>query len=65
LRKSESLWLALPETAESIRRKFGVATSMLDIGMGEVVLKGPRVVTVICELDAAGMAEHVGMRREG
>ena len=28
------------------------------------VLQGPRVVAIICELEPAGMAQHVGVDRE-
>ena len=32
--------------------------------MAEVVLQGPRVMAIICQLEPAGMAKHVGVDRE-
>ena len=32
--------------------------------MSKVVLQGPRVVAIICELEPAGMAQHVRVDRE-
>ena len=37
---------------------------MLDVLVPEVVLQGPRVVAIICELEPTGVAKHVGMDRE-
>jgi hypothetical protein len=52
---------------EPLRRQGGVARRILDVAMPEIRLDRPRIVAVICELVAAGMAEHVGMssRRVG
>ena len=54
-----------PKALEPIRRQLGVADSVLDVPVPEVVLKRPRVVPVIGELEPAGMPGHVGMNGEG
>lgn len=56
------LWLSVPpEALEAVRRELGVAHGVLDVLVPEVVLHGARVVPVVRELVAAGMAEHVRM----
>ena len=37
---------------------------MLNVLVSEVMLQGPRVVTIIGQLEPAGMAKHVGVDRE-
>jgi hypothetical protein len=37
---------------------------VLDVFVPEVVLQGPRVVAIVGELEATGMAEHVWVDRE-
>jgi hypothetical protein len=37
---------------------------VLDVLVPEVVLQSPRIVTIIGELEPAGMAQHVGVDRE-
>ena len=53
-----------PKILESVGRHFGVSDGVLDVLVAEVVLQGPRVVAIICELEPAGMAKHVGVDRE-
>jgi hypothetical protein len=49
----------LPEPLEPIRRQLRVPHRMLDVPVPEVVLDRPRVVAVVGELGAAGVAQHV------
>ena len=37
---------------------------MLDVLVPEVVLQGPRIVAIVCQLEPAGMAKHERMDRE-
>src|ERR1022692_706004 len=63
-RESETCltWVSiLPEILESIRRHFGVAHRVHDIFMAQVVLKGSRVIPIVCELVARRMSEHMRM----
>ena len=53
-----------PKVLESVGRHFGVPDRVLDVLVPEVVLQGPGVVAIICELEPAGMAEHVRVDRE-
>ena len=55
----------LPERLEAIRRQFCIPDRMLNVPMTKVLLKRPRVVAVIGELEPAGMPEHVGVGWEG
>src|SRR6266511_1250354 len=54
----------LPEPLEAIRGKLGVTDGMLDGTMPEVSLQRPGIHAVIGELEAASMAEHVGVNSE-
>src|SRR5262245_14260381 len=54
----------LPEVAEARWRKLGISNRVLDVLVPEIMLQSPRVVTVIGEFEAAGVAEHVGMDGE-
>ena len=47
---------------EPLRRQGGIARRILNIAMPEIGLDRARVVAVIGELVAAGMAQHVGVR---
>ena len=51
-----------PKVLESVRRH--VPDRVLNVLVPEVVLQGARVVAIICELEPAGMAEHVRVNRE-
>jgi len=53
-----------PKLLESVGRHFGVSDGVLDVLVAEVVLQGPRVVTIIGEFEPAGMAKHVRVDRE-
>ena len=53
-----------PKILESVGRHFGVPDRVLNVLVPKVVLQGPRVVAIICELEPAGMAKHVGVDRE-
>jgi hypothetical protein len=46
---------------EPLRRQRRVARRILNVAMPEVGLDRPRVVAVVGELIAAGVAEHVGV----
>jgi len=37
---------------------------VLDVLVPEVVLQGPRIVAIVCQLEPAGMAKHVRVDRE-
>ena len=56
--------LILPEAFEAIRRERRVTDCRGDRVVAEVVLDCPGVLTVICELVAAGMAKHVTVDEE-
>ena len=45
-----------------MRRQGRIARRVLDIAMPEIGLDSARVVSVVGELVAAGMAQHVGVR---
>ena len=45
--------------------KFGIAHGVLNILVSEVMLQGSRVVAVVSELIAAGVAKHVRMHGNG
>src|SRR5262245_17985999 len=53
-----------PKILESVGRHFGVSNGVLDVLVPEVVLQGARVVTIVGQLEPAGMAQHVGVDRE-
>ena len=57
-------WLVRKEAFEPNRRQFRVTDGMLDRLVAEIVLDGPRIVAVIGELVAAGVAQHVDVNRE-
>jgi hypothetical protein len=50
------------EFLEPLRRQRGVARGVLNVAMPEIGLDCARVVAIVGELVAAGMAQHVGMR---
>ena len=54
-----------PEILEPIWRKLCVAHGVLDVLVAEVMLNGPRVVSVVGEFVAACVAEHLGVNGEG
>ena len=45
--------------AEPVGGKLGISHRVLDALVPEVVLQRARVVTVVCQFETAGMAEHV------
>ena len=49
---------------EPVGRHFGIPDRVLNVLVPEVLLQGPRVVAIICELESAGMAQHVWVDRE-
>ena len=57
-------WSVPPKVLEPVGRHFGVPDRVLNVLVPEVVLKGPRVVAIIGQLEPAGMAEHVRVDRE-
>ncbi len=50
-----------PEILEPLRRKLGVSHRVLDVLVPEVVLQRASIVSLVGELVATGMAQHVGM----
>jgi hypothetical protein len=50
---------ALPEIFEPIGRQLGVAHRMLDVPMPEIGLQGSRIVPLVGQREAAGVAQHV------
>jgi hypothetical protein len=53
--------LILPEVLEPFRRELGVSDGVLNVLVPQIVLKRPRVLTIIGELKPAGVAQHVRM----
>ena len=56
--------LVPPKILEPVGCHVGVPNGVLDVLVPEVVLQGPRVVAIVGELEAAGVAKHVRMDRE-
>src|SRR5262249_45310718 len=54
----------LPKVFEPVGRHFGVSDRVLDVLVAQVMLQGPRVVAVVGQLEATGMAKHVRVDRE-
>jgi hypothetical protein len=50
-----------PKFFESIRCHLGIPNRVADVLMPQVMLKRSRVVALIGQLEAAGVAQHVGM----
>jgi hypothetical protein len=50
------------EFLKPLRRQSGIARRILNIAMPEIGLDRPRVVAIVGELIATGMAQHVGVR---
>ena len=48
-----------PKILEAVGRHFCVADGVLDVFMTEIMLQGPCVVAVVCELEPTGVAKHV------
>ena len=59
-----STTLIPPKVLEPVGRQFGVPDGVLDVLVPKVVLQGPRVVTIVGELEPAGVAKHVRVDRE-
>jgi hypothetical protein len=57
--------LVFPKVLEPGRAEFGIADCVLDVLVPEIVLNRPRIVSLVGELVAAGMTEHVGVYRKG
>src|SRR5262245_29290928 len=55
----------LPEPIEAVGAKLGISHSVHDVAMAEVVLQRAGIDTVIGELEAAGVSEHVRMNGKG
>ena len=53
--------LSTPEVFKPPRRHFGVPDRVLDILMAKVVLQAPGVMTIVGELEASRVPEHMGM----
>ena len=53
-----------PKVLELVGRHFGVPDRMLNVLVPEVVLQGARVVTIVGQLEPAGVAKHVRVDRE-
>jgi hypothetical protein len=61
-RTSSQITLISPEVAEPVGRKLGVSDSVLDVLVAEIVLQGSSIVSVVGELIAARMPQHVRMQ---
>src|SRR5215470_20153185 len=57
--------LVLPEAFKPIRRQSRVTDGRVDRLVPEVMLDCPGVLAIVCELVAAGMAQHVAVNEEG
>src|SRR5262245_35600924 len=57
--------LILPEPLEAIRRQSRVTDGRVDRLVPKVVLDRPGVLAVVCQLVAAGMAQHVAVNEKG
>ena len=53
-----------PKLFEAVGSHFGVPNRVLDVLVPEVVLQGPRIVAIVCQLEPACMAKHVRVDRE-
>ena len=53
-----------PEILEPARRQLSIAHGVLDIPVPEVGLERPRVVALVGQRKATGVAQHVGMCRK-
>ena len=53
-----------PKRREPLGRQLGVPDRMLDVGMAQPRLDGPRVVASVGERISAAVAQHVGVDRE-
>src|SRR5689334_7864660 len=51
--------LVLPKRLESIDCQLGISHRVLNIPMAEIMLDRPRIVPFICELESAGVTQHV------
>ena len=54
----------LSKILKPIRRQLGIPRSVLDILMPQVVLNCPRILSIVRQLEPAGVAQHVGMSGE-
>src|SRR6202035_3207939 len=55
----------LPKALEPICCKFGVPDGVLNVPVAEIVLEGAGVLPIVRQLEAAGVAQHVRVNREG
>ena len=55
----------LPKPLEALRTELCIAHRVRDVAVTQVLLDRARVVTVIRELVAGGVSQHVRMDREG
>jgi len=55
----------VPKILEPIRCQLGVARGVLDVAVAQVLLDRPRVLSIVRQFVARGMAQHVRMHREG
>lgn len=53
-----------PKALEAIRRQLGIPHGVRDVPVSEVVLDRARVPSLVGELEAVSMAQHVWMDRE-
>jgi hypothetical protein len=59
------LYALAPEISKPVGGHVGVFNRVLDVLVPEVVLQRSGVVTIVGELEAAGMAQHVRMHGKG
>src|SRR4051794_1109880 len=58
------LVFVLPEILEPLRGQLSVPCGVLDVAVAEPLLNGSRVVSIVGELEATGVAQHVRVDRE-
>jgi hypothetical protein len=50
-----------PEILKSVWRQLGIAHGVLDVSVTEIGLESPRIVPLVGQGEAAGVAKHIGM----
>src|SRR6266851_354503 len=53
-----------PKVFKPVQRQSRIAHRMLDIPVTQVGLKGPGIMSPVCQRKSTGMAQHMGMRGE-
>ena len=61
--QADFILLVLPEAIEPVSSEFRVSNSVLNVFMPQVMLNSSRIVSIIGELIAGAMPQHVGVNR--